>query len=434
MDRSPVFYGWVIWLVSSVGFVMSIPGQTMGMAVFTDQFIEAFGLSRTELSIAYLLGTLGSSFFLTSAGRFYDETGARVSIVASSVALGLFVSYIACIDHVAGFLGRTTGISPAAATFPLILLGYFGVRFAGQGVLTNSSRNVLLVWFEKRRGLVVGARSVFITLGFSLAPPFLALLISHFGWRGALFVLAVIVGVMFSLTALVFIRDTPESCGLLPDGKVPEHGDGMPAPTGQTLAQARQSPVFWIYALTLTFYSMFGTAFIFHIVAIFAEAGRSPAEAFAYFFPLALVSVSANLGSSWLSDRTRLKNLLVVKLMAFILGAWGLLHLQEQPGYWTMVAGFGACGGIWAALSNLAYIRFFGRQHLGQISGLSMSLIVFGSAVGPALFSVGYDAFGTFHTTVWLSLAVLVALLIAAVIIPQDEPIPPVQGPPGGLP
>ena len=111
--------------------------------------------------------------------------------------------------------------------------------------------------------------------------------------------------------------------------------------------------------LRFGFYSLFGTAFIFHIVAIFAEAGRSSTEAFAYFFPLAIVSVSVNLTSSWLSDRTRLKNLLVVKLMAFILGAWGLLHLHEQSGYWTMVAGFGACGGIWAALSNLAFIRFF---------------------------------------------------------------------------
>ena len=35
--------------------LMSVPGQTMGMAVFTDPFIEAFGLNRTELSLAYLL-------------------------------------------------------------------------------------------------------------------------------------------------------------------------------------------------------------------------------------------------------------------------------------------------------------------------------------------------------------------------------------------
>ena len=89
-----------------------------------------------------------------------------------------------------------------------------------------------------------------------------------------------------------------------------------------------------------------------------------------------------------------------------------------------MVAGFGACGGIWAALSNLAFIRFFGRQHLGQISGLSMSLVVFGSAIGPALFSIGYDLFGTYHAAVWLSLTILAVLLTAAVIIHNRNPSP----------
>ena len=236
----------------------------MGMAVFTDHLIEALGLSRTELSIAYLFGTLGSSLFLTRAGRFYDETGARISIVVSSIGLGLFVSFIACIEQVAQALNNITETTSSLIIFPLILLGYFGVRFAGQGVLANSARNVLLVWFEKRRGLVVGARSVIITLGFSLAPPFLAFLIAYFGWRGALFVLGVISGVIFSLIALIFIRDTPESCGLLPDGYVTEDTDKPPAIPSRTLVQAKKSPVFWIYAAALGFYSLFGTAFIFH--------------------------------------------------------------------------------------------------------------------------------------------------------------------------
>ena len=50
--RLPFFYGWLIWLLSTLGFLFSIPGQTMGMAVFTDPFIEVMGLSRTELSLA----------------------------------------------------------------------------------------------------------------------------------------------------------------------------------------------------------------------------------------------------------------------------------------------------------------------------------------------------------------------------------------------
>ena len=73
--RIPFFYGWVIWLLSTLGFLFSIPGQTMGMAVFTDQFIEVLGLSRTQLSLAYLFGTVGSSLFLTRAGRGEDSQG-----------------------------------------------------------------------------------------------------------------------------------------------------------------------------------------------------------------------------------------------------------------------------------------------------------------------------------------------------------------------
>ena len=63
----------------------------------------------------------------------------------------------------------------------LMLLGYFGVRFLGQGVLTSASRNILLIWFVKRRGLVSGLRGVFVSFGFALAPLGIAILIHDFG-------------------------------------------------------------------------------------------------------------------------------------------------------------------------------------------------------------------------------------------------------------
>lgn len=34
--RAPFFYGWVVVVASTIGVVMSIPGQTMGVSVFTD--------------------------------------------------------------------------------------------------------------------------------------------------------------------------------------------------------------------------------------------------------------------------------------------------------------------------------------------------------------------------------------------------------------
>ncbi len=415
--KLPFFYGWVVWLFSTLGFLFSIPGQTMGMAVFTDPFIEVLGLSRTELSLAYLFGTVGSSLFLTKAGRWYDRYGGRIMISLSSVALGVMVYYISMVDKLSLMFG-----GGGWATLGLIFLGYFGVRFFGQGVLTSCSRNVMLLWFVKRRGLVSGIRGVFVSFGFSLAPLLLAWLITEFGWRGALWFLAAIGGLGFSILALVFVRDSPESCGMVADGGVEELDIGVLTEVpSRTLREARRSPIFWIYSLSLGMHAMFGTALTFHIVSIFSEAGRGREEAFGYFIPAAIFSTMTNMFASWMVDYLPLKPFLIAMLGAFIIGAFGLMHLDQAWGYWMLAAGFGAGGGLWGVTSNLAFIRFFGPLHLGEISGFNSSLTVFASAVGPAAFSLGLDYFGSYNAAVELSLVMLLCLFLASIIVKQEE-------------
>ncbi len=70
--RPPIYYGWAIERLSTLGFWMCIPRQTMGAAGFAD----SFGLWRTQFSIAYLFGTLGSAPLLVPAGRLQDRFGA----------------------------------------------------------------------------------------------------------------------------------------------------------------------------------------------------------------------------------------------------------------------------------------------------------------------------------------------------------------------
>jgi hypothetical protein len=84
-----------MWLFSTAGFLFSIPGQAMGMAVFTDTFNEVLALSRIQVSMAYPLGTVASSLFLTRAGRWYDRYGDRVMIAALAAALGAMVLLLA---------------------------------------------------------------------------------------------------------------------------------------------------------------------------------------------------------------------------------------------------------------------------------------------------------------------------------------------------
>ena len=433
--RTPIFYGWVIAFISTLGFLFSVPGQTMGMAVFADAFIVSFGLSRTELSLAYMLGTIGSALFLTKAGRLYDQLGARIMLTASALGLGCALVFISSIDLVAQQVLQWVEVDLSIITFPLILLGYFGVRFSGQGVMTSVSTNMLLLWFKRNRGRVLGFRGVFISLGFSLSPLLLAALIDDFGWRDSLLLLALVVGPGFALISFLVVRDRPEVCNLQIDGsrarpKVEKASAAfsesssssdlsLSEPSDLDLAQVKRNPIFWLYSSALSMHALFGTAVTFHIVAIFAEAGRGRDEAFAYFIPQAIITVVVNLAASTLADYMRLKPFLLVMLVSFLFGAVGLMNLETNIGYWFLVAGFGVGSGLWGTLSNLVFIRQFGATHLGEITGLNTAFTVFGSAIGPLIFSVALDLTGSMFNAALICVGLLVVLLVAAILIRQ---------------
>ena len=413
--RTPFFYGWVIWLLSVLGFLVSIPGQTMGMAVFTEPFLEAFDVTRTELSLAYFFGTIVSSLFLTNAGRWFDLYGGRIMVTLSSFALGLMIIFISLIDLLNNFLELS------ALSIVFIFLGYLGVRFFGQGVLTSCSRNVLMPWFVSRRGLVSGLRGAFVSVGFSLAPLPLAILIAEFGWRETLWLLALVAGVLFPLLSYLFLRDKPEDIGLFADGGPVEFDAIREEAPSKTLAEARLSMIFWLYSGALGIHALFGTALTFHIVSIFQEAGRAMEEAFLYFVPVAIFSTIVNLLASMKIDRYPLRPFLITMLVGFTGGAIGLLNLEADWGFWLLALGFGAGSGLWAVISSLAFIRLFGPLHLGEISGFNTSITVFASAVGPAAFSLAFDNFGYYGASVKMCLVALIVLTIATILVPQKE-------------
>ncbi len=82
-------------VASTFGMLASIPGQTMGVGVFSEYLISKTGLNRIELSLTYMMGTILSSLILPFAGKLLDRIGGRMMILATGIGLGISLLFFA---------------------------------------------------------------------------------------------------------------------------------------------------------------------------------------------------------------------------------------------------------------------------------------------------------------------------------------------------
>lgn len=416
----PFFYGYVIIFAGTIGIIMSAPGQTVGVSVFTDFLIDELDISRENLSLAYMIGTLASSLILTYAGKFFDKYGARLTSILSGIMLGLALYYLSEISSMNGFLIQVFNISNSSAViFTLLVFGFFAIRFSGQGVLTMTSRNMVMKWFEKKRGMASAVMGIAISFGFSYSPKVFDYIISLSNWQTAWQYIAIAVGVCFTIFAFIFFRDNPKEYGLLPDGKhaVKEKKNAPKYNPDKdfTLKEARSTYRFWIFNLTLTLHGLYITALTFHIVDIFAAAGLTRDEAINTFLPSAVIAVVFQISAGYLADFIKMKYLLMVELSGLCVAMLGLSILGEGLPYYLIIIGNGIGSGLFGIVSSVSWPRYFGTKNLGAISGFNMSWVVAGSAVGPYLFSVLNDLLGDYTSSGVLMLAMGLVLLLLAI-------------------
>jgi len=416
------FYGWMIVAVSTVGIVMSIPGQTMGVSVFTDHLISVTGLSRLELANTYLVGTLVSSLLLPRGGAFLDRHGARTTGIAACCTVALTLIVLTWLGPLSLGVSSLFGLEGSGVAAALLLtLGFMVLRFSGQGMLTMSARTMMARWFERRRGLASGVSGVFVSGGFAVAPLVLQFLIDLGGWRGAWWMLAGIVGLGMSLVILVFFRENPEECGLRMDGAPqPDAPDSAVSAEAErsdveasssppevassalepsfTRGEALRTARFWTVTLTLSLQAMVFTGITFHIVDLGVETGIGGREAVRLFIPLAVVSTTIGLLSGWASDRVPIRLLVLCSVALQTVAFVGAGRLGEGPFLAMMLIGWGAAGGLYSTLMNVAIPRFFGREHLGAISSIQMSCMVAASAMGPACLAAAKTWLGSYQS------------------------------------
>jgi OFA family oxalate/formate antiporter-like MFS transporter len=102
--KCPFFYGWVIVAVSTMSIIFSMPGQTAGIGIFTDYIIVALDITRHQLSLAYMIGTITSGLMLPFAGKILDRIGVRFMSLFASIGLALSLIIFANVGNINTFL------------------------------------------------------------------------------------------------------------------------------------------------------------------------------------------------------------------------------------------------------------------------------------------------------------------------------------------
>lgn len=427
MERRGWYYGWVVLLAGTVGVIMSVPGQTMGVSVYTEPLVESLHVTRVELSLAYMFGTLASAMLLPFVGRLLDSLGARFVGVLASLGLAAWLLLLSASPAIAHWFGAVTHLSPAWAGSIVAFLGFLGIRHFGQGELTIASRTMMGRWFERRRGLVLGVSGFFVAFGFGVAPLVLHKLMVRFTWQRSLWVLAAGSVAMAAFAWLTF-RQSPETCSVVMDG-----GKVLSAETAHVIAeepsytveQARRTLVFWAFNFGMMAQAMLVTAIVFNMERIAELNHMTVAKGYSVFLPIAVVSTIAELGSGALSDRIPMKYLLTLMQAGICCGLIGVHFYSSDLGFALAALGFGISNGLFSLLSGAVWPKLFGRKHLGAISGFNMSWVVAGSALGPYLFSLGNSWTGNYQAVLYASLVIPGSVLAMSFFAdaPQRQPV-----------
>jgi MFS family permease len=412
INAVPFFYGWVIVIAGTLGIVMMGASQTFTFGLFIDALERDLAVSRANISLLYGVATLGASALLPLVGRLIDRYGARRVMLLAVSGFGL-----ACLA-----MARVQGIMT-------LLFGLLALRFMGFGAMNLTSSTLIAQWFVRRRGFVMGLAGQSLAISLLIYPPLGEWLITQLGWRNAWVAFGVLSVAVMAPASWFFYRNRPEQYGLEPDGNGAAASATAPTRTlvseeDWTLAEARRTAAFWLFAAALATTAMVTAGLVFHQTSIFERQGLGRDAAVRVFQIVAFASVVGNFTIGQLLDHYSARYILsgvLATLSATIL----LVQVMHTPLHGLLYGMLmGICSGSFRVIDSVIWAKYFGRRHLGAIRGVTTFGTIGGTALGAYPLGLSVDHFGSYSPALNGLLVIAVVIGIIAPFVPRPQKRP----------
>ncbi|MCY4063620.1 MAG: MFS transporter [Chloroflexi bacterium] len=401
LGRQRLYYGWIIALVLAISETVSYGVLFYAFPVFIAPMEAEFGWSRGALSGAFSLSLLIAGLVALPVGYWLDKRGARLLMTAGSIGATVMVLLWSRVNTFPEFVAV------------MALMGFFGAA-----ILYEPAFAVIATWFAQKRGRAMAIVTFIAGFASTIFTPLSHALLEAFGWRGAILILAVILGAITIPLHALFLRRNPADLGLERDGEA--NSD-----------QASESPIINLRAVLRSRYFLLLTlAFSLSTLSIYAVR--------IHFIPL-LISVKIQPGSAALASGAIGVMQVVGRMIfapvevrfssrtmtigVFVLLSASLAILLVGSAPWLIVlfvALFGMAIGTHTLARPLMVADTYGAAYYGRISSFMVIFLTLAGTTSPFAAGVMFDLFGSYNPMLLLACGFSMVSIVLIWLLPKD--------------
>lgn len=403
-----LYYGWIIVGISLTSLTL-IYGIRHSFSIFFPFILDEFGWSRGDTAIMFSLNVLTYGFLAPIAGSLGDRWKPKKVML-----IGLTI-----------LCAATASCSFAYELWHFYLLfGILvpvGMAFSGWPLMTPAIAN----WFTKRRGLALGVGQTGGGLSFAYSM-FSEFIISRLGWRYAYFVLAGITIVFLVPLYCIFFHYRPEDKGLKPygdsglqasRGSMEGRIDGRYAESRDwALLTAVRTRQFWLIVLSEFLFWGIGVYLVMaHQINFALDAGYSSMFSASVFALFGIFMVFGQLSAS-ISDWIGREKTVTIAALLTIGALLALISVRDTSRPWLLylyATCFGYGTGLYTPTIFASMADIFHGRYFGEISGMILTGMGLGGAIGPWLGGYIYDVSGSYMSAFLLCIACFALACIA---------------------
>jgi MFS family permease len=222
-----------------------------------------------------------------------------------------------------------------------------------------------------------GITSLTLVGGFAstLSFPAVAWLIATWGWRTALAVIGV--------TLLCGVA--PLHAWALRGADTPSRAPAAEQADDATLHDALRHRAFWLLTITFTLYAFVSAALWAHIMPAFAAKGTSEAQALAVVMWVGPAQVAGRVVYLWLGRYVTPRTLGLVVLAGTPASLAVFAVADHLAALLLFAVFFGISNGLSTIVRGNVVPDYFGREHVGRISGAMTAIALISRAAAPLL-------------------------------------------------